>query len=116
MKATDRLDALAQELALRGVSSRPQFDQVPARQRVFLPNTPRFGDSVRVGTGPNGEPWFISSTGIPLAPVWDLPCAAERITGLLTAYLPVADAFGVTKPAPRGWWRRLLDALVGWAV
>ncbi|WP_264159527.1 hypothetical protein [Actinomadura rudentiformis] len=40
MIAIDRLDALGQELALRGVSSRPQFDQIPARQRVFLPNTP----------------------------------------------------------------------------
>lgn len=116
MKTTDHLDALGRALALRGVSSRPQFDQVPARQRVFLPGTPRFGDSVSVGAGPDGEPWFISSTGAALAPVGDLPCAAERIAGQLTAYLPAARRLGVATPALRGRVRRLLDALTGRAV
>ncbi|GAA2636934.1 hypothetical protein SMC26_15865 [Actinomadura fulvescens] len=95
---------------------RPQYGQLPARLRVFLPTTPRFGDSVRVGAGPDGEPWFISSTGAALAPVWDLPCAAERIMGQLTAYLPLAQRFAMDKPIPRGRLRRLLKAFVGRAV
>ncbi|GAA2636813.1 hypothetical protein SMC26_15970 [Actinomadura fulvescens] len=112
MKTTDHLDALGQVLALHGISGRPRYDQEPARLRVFLPNTPRFGDSVNVGTGPDGEPWFISSTGAAMAPVWDLPCAAERIAGQLTAYLPLAQRLAVGKPIPRSRLRRLVEALI----
>ncbi|GAA2638904.1 hypothetical protein GCM10010411_93730 [Actinomadura fulvescens] len=67
---------------------------------MFLPATPRFGDSVKVGVGPDGQPWFISSTGTALAPVWNLPCAVDRIIGRLTAYLPLAERFAVDEPIP----------------
>jgi hypothetical protein len=113
VNATDHLDALGQVLALRGVSYRPRYDQVPARLRVFLVATPRFGDSVNVGAGPDDEPWFVSSSGAPLAPVWDPPCAAERIVGQLTAYLPLAQSLGLDKPARSGRLRQLWDALSG---
>ncbi|MFG2005145.1 hypothetical protein ACGFNU_38970 [Spirillospora sp. NPDC048911] len=89
MKVTEHLDALGRALALRGVSSVPKYDQIPPRQRVFLPETPRFGDSLHVEDGPDGEPWFYSSTGAPLAPVRDVTHAAERIARELAAYLPV---------------------------
>ncbi|TDD87136.1 hypothetical protein [Actinomadura rubrisoli] len=79
MIATDYLDLLARALATEGWTARPRYDQAPERLHVLSPSLPTLGESIRVKAGVGGVPWFIDSTGDPIAPCHDLPRAVAEI-------------------------------------
>ncbi|TDD95828.1 hypothetical protein [Actinomadura rubrisoli] len=88
--ATDHLDALAHALTAVGWSASPRYDQHPALLRVVAPELPGVGESVRVKAGVGGVPWFISSTGDPLAPCHDLTGACATIAARLGPFAAAA--------------------------
>ncbi|GAA2606613.1 hypothetical protein GCM10010411_45990 [Actinomadura fulvescens] len=93
--AARELERLGRVLPAEGWATEPhRLDRVP-RLRVFDPDTPRFGDRVGVTDGPGGEPWFVSSTEELVSPVWDLPCAVERIGKLIETFRPLARRLGL---------------------
>ncbi|TDD76161.1 hypothetical protein [Actinomadura rubrisoli] len=94
--ASDHLDALARALTAAGWSVSPRYDERPALLRVVAPEVPCFGESVWVKPGVGGVPWFISSTGDPLAPCHDLPRAVTEIGARLA---PLAIAAAARRPA-----------------
>ncbi|WP_165975637.1 hypothetical protein [Actinomadura rubrisoli] len=79
VSAADHLDALAGVLAAAGWSASPRYGERPALLRVFADESPGVGESVSVKAGVGGVPWFISSTGDPLAPCHDLAGACAAI-------------------------------------
>ncbi|TDD80920.1 hypothetical protein [Actinomadura rubrisoli] len=81
--ATDHLDTLARALTAAGWSASPRYDERPALLRVVAPELPGVGESIRVKPGVSGVPWFISSTGDPLAPCHDLTGACAAIDARL---------------------------------
>ncbi|MDL4813475.1 hypothetical protein [Actinomadura opuntiae] len=83
------LDALARALADAGWSSTARYDRIPALMHVFARDMPGFGESVRVTTGTDGTPWFLSSTGDLLAPCQDPASATTKITAILAPLLTV---------------------------
>lgn len=98
--ARTHLDALARVLADDGWMSCRRYDQVPALLRVFHAARPRYGDCVRVAGGPNGEPWFVSSTGAFLAPCREPQRAVVRLTELIDSFRPIAEQLGFAEPVP----------------
>ncbi|TDD93360.1 hypothetical protein [Actinomadura rubrisoli] len=87
--ATDHLGALAGVLATAGWASRPRYEEIPALLRVFSPHLPALGESVWVKPGVGGVPWFVSSSGDPIAPCHDLAGAVQGIADRLG---PIAEA------------------------
>jgi hypothetical protein len=87
--SADHLDALARALADAGWSSGPRYDHIPVLMHVFARDMPGFGESVRVTTGTDGTPWFLSSTGDPLAPCHDPAGATTKIAAILAPPLTV---------------------------
>ncbi|TDD79914.1 hypothetical protein [Actinomadura rubrisoli] len=89
--ATDHLDALARALTAAGWSTSPRYQESPALLRVVAPELPGVGESVWVKPGVGGVPWFISSTGDPLAPCHDLAAAVAGIETRLGPYMATAS-------------------------
>ncbi|QXJ24256.1 hypothetical protein AGRA3207_005540 [Actinomadura graeca] len=90
------LDLLARVLATEGWAVRRRYEQAPPRLRVLSPGLPAVGESVTVETGEGGVPWFVASTGDPLAPCHDLPGAVAEIG---TRLAPQAIAAAVRRAA-----------------
>ncbi|QXJ24713.1 hypothetical protein AGRA3207_006093 [Actinomadura graeca] len=87
------LDLLARVLATAGWSSRPRYEQDPARLHVYSPCLPSIGESVHVKPGVGGVPWFIASTGDPIAPCHDLEGAVAEIGRRLEPWVTFAAAY-----------------------
>ncbi|TDD65108.1 hypothetical protein [Actinomadura rubrisoli] len=96
MIAADYLDLLASALATEGWTARPRYDRAPELLYVLSPSLPAVGESVRVKAGVGGVPWFIDSTGNPLAPCHDLPGAVAQIGARLA---PLAFAAAARRAA-----------------
>ncbi|MFD0687165.1 hypothetical protein [Actinomadura fibrosa] len=77
--ATRHLDGLARVLKATGWSASPRYDERASLLRVLAPGLRGVGESVQVKAGVGGVPWFVTSTGDPLAPCHDLATAAERL-------------------------------------
>ncbi len=108
MTSPQYLDLLARVLATAGWSSRPRYDQVPARLHVFSHCLPSVGESVHVKTGVGGVPWFIASTGDPIAPCHDLEGAVTEIGLRLEPWVRFGVAYKAATSAPLfsvGRWR-----------
>ncbi|WP_067470179.1 hypothetical protein [Actinomadura macra] len=78
------LGLLARALINEGWRVHPHYDRDPALLRVLCPSLPMAGDSVLVKVREGGVPWFVGSTGDPLAPCHDLPGAVAKIGARLT--------------------------------
>ncbi|MFB4299481.1 hypothetical protein [Actinomadura sp. NTSP31] len=74
------LDRLAAAMARESLITQKCYDGTPPLLRVFLRG--RVGESIRVKPGVGGVPWFVSSTGNPLAPCHD----AERAVSEMAAW------------------------------
>ncbi|WP_243726163.1 hypothetical protein [Actinomadura rubrisoli] len=96
MIATDYLDLLARVLATEGWTARARYDQAPERLHVLSSSLPTIGESIRAKAGVGGVPWFIDSTGDPIAPCHDLPRAVAEIGARLA---PDAIAAAVRRAA-----------------
>lgn len=73
----EHLDRLAAALAREGWITQKRYDGTPPLLRVFLSG--EVGESIRVKPGVNGVPWFVSSTGNPLAPCHDAERAVSEM-------------------------------------
>ncbi|WP_433138763.1 hypothetical protein ACQPZ8_37545 [Actinomadura nitritigenes] len=71
------LDRLAAALVRANWTTEKRYDGTPPLLRVFLSG--RVGESIRVKPRVNGVPWFVSSTGNPLAPCHDAERAVREM-------------------------------------
>ncbi|MFC5185831.1 hypothetical protein [Actinomadura harenae] len=92
--AVSDLDRLARQLTATGLSVEAHYGEPLAWLKVYDEAAPRHGETVRVGPGSGADPWFISSTGRPLSPVWDTPFAAQRIAAQIARHHPAAARLG----------------------
>ncbi|WP_067452893.1 hypothetical protein [Actinomadura macra] len=99
--AAPYLDLLARVLATEGWTVRRRYDQPPPRLHVLCPSLPTIGESVLVQVDEGGVPWFIASTGDPLAPCHDLPGAVARIGARLTPHAMAATVRRAATTAQR---------------
>ncbi|WP_030169886.1 hypothetical protein [Spirillospora albida] len=86
------LEQLANALIKGGWRTRTDLGRIPAVVRVWHPDVPLIGDNVSVHPGPDGQPWFHSSTGVPVAPCNDVRRAASEVAALLRPYVDIARA------------------------
>ncbi|TDD90761.1 hypothetical protein [Actinomadura rubrisoli] len=101
MTPTQHLDGLARVLPAAGWSTRPRYEEIPVLLRVFSPYLPAFGESVWVKPGVGGVPWFMSSSGDPIAPCHDLVGAVQGIADRLGPIAEAARAMGQEGPLRR---------------
>lgn len=100
MNATEHLDGLADALAAAGWSTRARYESSPQLIHVFAPDVPQLGESVYVKAGVGGVPWFIASTGDPVAPCHDIAGAVAEL-GKRLEPLAMAAAIAAEPPRPR---------------
>jgi hypothetical protein len=79
----EHLEALRRHLLARGFLARVvQPLDSPAHVHVVNTNIAELADDVRFGRH-RGEPWFLWSWGLPIAPVRFLDAAADRVAHVL---------------------------------
>lgn len=93
MNPADHLDRLGEALICAGWNTAQRYGDSRPLLRVFSSTLPEVGESVWVKPGVGGVPWFIASTGDPLAPCH----APDRARMALEARL---SAFGCVPPWP----------------
>ncbi len=86
MNPADHLDRLGEALIGAGWNTAQRYEDSPPLLRVFSSALPEVGESVWVKPGVGGVPWFIASTGDPLAPCHDPGQARWELEVLLAAY------------------------------
>jgi hypothetical protein len=109
MTVTSHLDRLAEALIASGWCAEPRYTETPPLLRVFSPDLPGVGESVWVKPGVGGVPWFIASTGDPLAPCHDPVMACAEIAARLKTSTGIAAVVRVRRLggfAVMGWRRR----------
>ncbi len=109
MNATDHLDRLGEALEGAGWRTARRYWESPALLRVFSSDLPEVGKSIWVKPGVNGVPWFIASTGDPLAPCHAPDRACAEIAARLSAFGCVPSS---TVDRPR--WRERVRAALTW--
>lgn len=112
MNAAFHLDRLASVLSANGWCTARRYTDSPPLLRVFSDDRPGVGESVRVKPGVGGVPWYIASTGDPLAPCHDPVRACLEIGARLTAFAAVPARSDGARRLPRAlrtWCRGVAD-------
>ena len=82
--------------------------------RVFSEGLPRVGESIWVKPGVGGVPWFVSSTGDPIAPCHDPGGASIEVAARLSPFAMAAACVAVGRTSLfRHLARRVRDVMRG---
>ncbi|MFD0685528.1 hypothetical protein [Actinomadura fibrosa] len=100
MRDTDYLLRLARVLAAAGWTCRPRIASTPPLVIVAASEKATVGESIRVKAGVGGVPWFVTSTGHPLAPCHDLLEACAAVIGWMESLTEAACHAMVSAAVP----------------